>query len=63
MLCSVMAGVYSGLNVLVKVSVDIVFVKAGVYSGLNILVKVSVDVVFYYGRCLQWTERSCESEC
>ena len=25
MLCSVMAGVYSGLNVLVKVSVDVVF--------------------------------------
>ena len=36
---------------------------AGVYSGPNVLVKVSVDVVFRYGRCLQWTERSCESEC
>ena len=38
-------------------------VMAGVYSGLNVLVKVSVDVVFRNGRCLQWTERSCESEC
>ena len=36
---------------------------AGVYSGPNVLVKVSVDVVFRYSRCLQWTERSCESEC
>ena len=38
-------------------------VMAGVYSGLNVLVKVSVDVVFHHGRCLQWTEHSCESEC
>ena len=32
MLCSVMAGVYSGLNVLVKVSVDVVFPSWPVFT-------------------------------